>query len=240
MKTETLRLAVSQDSWAAIAWLAAQPDPVAVAKVFSEAMLHLYWQEKNLPLSLAFGRAGAQYSLTAADGMEASDPTKALELRGSAKAMTYNLASFTWPGWNEPGIVTTSSDVALGLDAAKTNLRLAAELQKGDLPLSRAHWMLGAQQLASGQFAGALESFQQAERYAAAANAPAEAELAAGFAVIAKIVEAADNSQREAAQNELQIIRDRLKSLPDGEAFCGQFDGALQVFTRPSGSPGYA
>src|SRR5688500_17012208 len=135
MKTEALRLAAEQDSFAAIAWLSAQPDPIAVAKAFSEAMLHLYWQEKNLPLAIAFGRAGAQFALAAAAGWETSDPGKALELRGSAKTMAYNLASFTWPGWNEPGIVTTSSDVALGLDAAKANLRLAVELQKGELPL---------------------------------------------------------------------------------------------------------
>lgn len=235
MKDESLRLATEQDSFAAVAWLAAQPDPVAVVKTFSQVMLEFYWQQKNLPLALAFGRAGAQFAISAAAVMEASDPAQALELRSSAKAMTYNLASFTWPGWNEPGIVTTSADVALGLDAAKTNLRLAIELQKGDLPLSRAHWMLGAQQLASGQHPVAMESFAIAARYATAANTPAEAELAAGFAAIVKIVAATaanDLARKNSAQSELQSIRDRLKTLPDGEAFCGQFDGALQVFAK--------
>lgn len=231
MKDEARRLAAEQDSFAAIAWLAAQADPVLVAKTFSQLMLDLYWQEKNLPLALAFGRAGAQFALAAAAAIEASDLAQAVELRGSAKAMTYNLASFTWPGWNEPGIVTTSADVALGLDAAKANLRLAIELQKGDLPLSRAHWMLAAQQLASGQHATAVESFQTAARFASAANAPAEAELANGFAAIANVVACANDPARQAAaKQDLQAIRDQLKTLPDGEAFCSQFDGALQVF----------
>lgn len=231
MKDEARRLATEQDSFAAISWLAAQPDPAAVAKTFSQLMLDCYWQEKNLPLALAFGRAGAQYASVAATASESSNPAFAAELRGSAKAMTYNLASFTWPGWNEPGIVTTASDVALGLDAAKTNLRLAIELQKGDLPLSRAHWMLGAQQLASGAHDAAIESFHTAARFATAASTPAEAELGAGFAAIVKIVAAANNpAQQESARNELATIREKLKTLPDGEAFCGQFDGALQVF----------
>lgn len=232
MKDEARRLAAEQDSFAAIAWLAAQPDPVIVAKTFSQLMLDLYWQEKNLPLAIAFGRAGAQFAFSSAAAIESSDPTKATELRGSAKAMTYNLASFTWPGWNEPGIVTTAADVALGLDAAKTNLRLAVELQKGDLPLSRAYWMLAAQQLASGEHAAAAESFQAAARFATAANNPSEAELANGFAAIVHIVASVNEPARqEVAKKELQAIREKLKSLPDGDAFCGQFDGALQVFS---------
>jgi hypothetical protein len=230
MKDEARRLAAEQDSFAAIAWLAAQPDPLAVAKTFSQLMLDLYWQEKNLPLSLAFGRAGAQFALAAAAAVEAHDPAQAAELRGLAKALTYNLASFTWPGWNEPGIVTTASDVALGLDAARANLRFALELQKGDLPLSRAYWMLGAQQLASGQLA-ALESFQTAARFAAAAGNPSETELCHGFATITQIVAASgDPARQAAARNELQAIRDRLESLPDGESICSQFDSALLVF----------
>lgn len=236
MQDQARRLAAEQDSFAAITWLAAQPDPVVVAMTFSQLMRDLYWQEKNLPLALAFGRAGAQFALAAAAAIEASDPAKAVELRSAAKAMIYNLASFTWPGWNEPGLVTTSADVALGLDAAKTNLRLAIELQKGDLPLSRAHWMLAAQQLASGEHTAAIESFQTAARFALAANTPAEGELASGFAAIVNIVAfASEPARQEAAKQELQSIRDRLKSLPDGEAFCGQFDGALQVFTLALG-----
>jgi hypothetical protein len=231
MKDEARRLAAEQDSFAAITWLAVQSDPVLVAKTFSQLMLDLYWQEKNLPLALAFGRAGAQFAFAAAVAIQSSDPAKAVELRSSAKAMTYNLASFTWPGWNEPGIVTTSADVALGFDAAKTNLRLAIELQKGDLPLSRAHWILAAQQLASGEHAAAIESFQSAASFATAADTPAEAELANGFAAIVNIVAcASEPARQEAAKRELQSIRERLKTLPDGEAFCGQFDGALQVF----------
>ena len=37
------------------------------------------------------------------------------------------------------------TDELVGLEAAKLNLRLAVELSRGDLPLSRAYWVLGAQ-----------------------------------------------------------------------------------------------
>ncbi|WP_425615850.1 hypothetical protein NA78x_005782 [Anatilimnocola sp. NA78] len=229
MKDEALRLAREQDTLAAIVYLTRQTDMLAAAKAFSEAMLHLYWQEKNLSLALAFGRAGAQFALTAAE----ANPQLASDLRSSAKAMTYNLASFTWPGWDEPGIEISPADVQLGLDAAKTNLRLAIELQKGDLPLSRAHWMLAAQQLAVQSFFDATESFAQAAAFATAANAPEEALLARGFISVVKIVAAsAESHERAAATAELDELKSQLRQLPDGDAFCSQFDGAIKVFAK--------
>jgi len=229
MKEESLRIAREQDTLAAVVYLAQQTDVVAAAKTFNEAMLHLYWQEKNLTLALAFGRAGAQFALTAAE----TNPQLANDLRSSAKAMTYNLASFTWPGWDEPGIEISPSDVQVGLDAVKTNLRLVSELQKGDLPLSRAHWMLGAQQLAVRAFFDAAASFAEAEVFATAANAPAEALLARGFISVVKIVAAAAAShERAAATAELDEHKNQLRQLPDGEAFCSQLDSAIKVFAK--------
>ncbi|QDU31801.1 hypothetical protein ETAA8_69610 [Anatilimnocola aggregata] len=232
-KDEAIRVAREQDTFAALAYLSRQADPIAAAKLFSETMLHLYWQEKDLPLALAFGRAGAQFALTAAETNEAV----ASDLRSSAKALTYNLASFTWRGWDEPGIEIGAADMLMGLDAAKANLRLALELKKGDLPLSRAHWMLGAQQLAAKQLAAARDSFAAAERYATVANTPAEALLAQGFAIVVRVV-AADkaSADRQTATDELERCKQRLRQLPDGDAFCGQFDSALKVFAASESS----
>lgn len=228
VRDQAIRLAEQQDTLAATVWLATRPDAVAATKVFSEAMLHLYWQAKNLPLAVVIGRAGAQFALIAAE----RQPEQANDLRSTAKALTYNLASFTWPGWDEPGITITAADVIFGLDAAKTNLRLAVELQKGDLPLSRAHWMLGAQQLAQRDFAAAANSFAAAEKFASAANTPAEALLAQGFARVAHIVEAHHLGTPSPAVAELVELKQELARLPDGEAFSGQIDTALRVFCR--------
>jgi hypothetical protein len=230
LRDEALRIAEQQDSFAAVLFLASQADSLVAAKTFSEAMLFSYWQAKNLPLAVAFGRAGVQFALTAAETLAEPNSELANSLRSTAKALAYNVASFTWPGWNEPGIAVTAADVALGLDAAKTNLRLANELQKGDLPLSRAHWMLGAQQLAAGDFAAATNSFVAAETFAAAANTPTEALLARGFVLVTHLVAAYRQGTPAPAAAELATLKQSLAQLPDGEAFCSQFDGALAVF----------
>jgi hypothetical protein len=170
---------VEVDTFTAIEYLDQQDDPLTVANVYSTLVMRLYWEDKNLPAVVAIARAGIQYGLTAA--AMASDHDLAMEIKSVAKEVAYNLASFTWPGWDEPGMIISQSDVAIGLDAAKTNLRLADELKKGDLPLSRAYWMLGRHYLASGHLDKAKACFAKAENFAIAASAEADRLLAQGF-----------------------------------------------------------
>ena len=79
----------------------------------------------------------------------------------------------------------SAGDMTAGLDAARANLRLADELNKDDLPRSRAYWMLGAQLLAHRRFGGSLAAFGEAARYAGTAGAPGEELLSAGFQIMA-------------------------------------------------------
>ena len=116
---------------------------------------------------------GADTSITDASGktalsLDAQDAEKAKELRSAAKRLAYDLGSFTWPGWDEPGIELSAAYLAFGREAAQLNLRLAHELDKGALPISRANWLLGAHCLAA-------REFQEAARYFAEAHADATA-----------------------------------------------------------------
>src|ERR1700712_2391987 len=80
-------------------------DPAANSELYHKTMLDAYWKRKTLPAVVALGASGIQYALT-----HAQFPTNsgaARELRSLAKAMSYDLASFTWPGWDEPGITPT-------------------------------------------------------------------------------------------------------------------------------------
>src|SRR5689334_18332785 len=112
-----------QDSYAAIEHLERQPDPLAVARTYGDLVRHLYWKEKELPAVIAMARAGIQHGIAAARAVEASDPDQAYQLRSSAKGLAYDLGSFTWSGWDEPGIIIDPSQEAIGLDAARANLR---------------------------------------------------------------------------------------------------------------------
>jgi hypothetical protein len=197
------------DSWQAIEFLNGQDSLADALAAYDELVRHLYWQEKDVAASLAMGRAGVQA------GLQSSDQA----LRSTAKTIAYNLAAFTWPGWDEPGITLHPPDLHLGREAAQLNLRLAGELEKGDLPTARAHWMLGAHLLAAGEKEAAAGQFDESMRLAKAAGQRGEELLAEGFAALAR-----GNAVT------LVRVRDALGTVEHGEVFAGQIETAERVF----------
>jgi len=215
----------TQDSGLAIDHLNRQADPAAVLDIYVKLVRHFYWTDKNLPLVVLLARAGIQYGLTIS--ATAADPELAGQFKGTAKAIAYDLASFTWPGWAEPGLAIGPTDLAIGLDAAKINLRLAHELDKGDLPLTRAYWMLGGQQLAGGSLSDAQASFSQAEHYAAAAGVESERLLAQAFGLITTLLPSPDPTN---THPDLTQLKESLHQQEHGDQFIDQINTAWQVF----------
>src|SRR4051794_31454663 len=114
---DVLTRVASEDTYTAIEQLAAMRDPPAAAQCYADAVVDAYWKRKDLPTVVAVARAGIQFTLTTA--LFTAAPDQVEKLRSTAKAIAYNLASFTWPGWDEAGIVCTPADLAAGFDAAK-------------------------------------------------------------------------------------------------------------------------
>jgi hypothetical protein len=195
----------------------AEIDLAEKPKAYSEAMRAAYWEDKDLAGAIAIAFAGIGRMLAEA---HSSDATRGYELRSGAKALTFDVASFTWPGWDEPGIVITPPEQRAGSSAARANLRMAEELEKGDLPMSRAHWMVGAHELASAHHEEARTSFEKAAAHADRAGESAEAELARAFAALALV--AGDASQTTALETALA----RLASMPDGARLVTQVETA--------------
>ena len=227
MIDEILRILRECDSFAAIGYAARQSDVMAAVAALDELMRDLYWKKKDLAGAVALGRSAAQFALCAADRVEAENPEIAKELRGKGKAICYNLASFTWRGWGEEGICVTTASDATGLDAARANLRLARELNRGDLPMSRAWWMLGAQQISARDYAAAVASFDNAQRHATAAGERGEELLAIAFARLAEFL--GDRTATARFQAVAAAIRE-LFHVKDGPFFAKQVVTALEVF----------
>lgn len=211
------------DSFEFIESLTLLPDRLACVKQLHEVGKHLYWKEKDLPNCVAMLRAAVQAGLTATE----ADPETKNDLRSAAKAACFDLASFTWPGWDEPGITVTNSDQAVGMDAARANLRLAIELNKGVLPLSRAHWMLAGHYLAARSHGAAIEHFELAADYARRAESAAAELLAKGFSALTQLL--ADPADT-AARSRLDKIKSELAPIDDGPFFISQIDTAVGVF----------
>ena len=203
-----------RDSFADIATLA-EVDLAAQPKAYTEAMRHAYWEDKDLSAAMAIAWAGISRLLALA---HKSAPEQAYELRSQAKALSYDLASFTWAGWDEPGIVITPPEARAGCAAARANLTMAKELEKGELPRARAHWLLGAHELAAGRPDDARTNFEMAVTLAKAAGSEgaSEAKLARAFVVLTDLAaSAATEAELEAALKELQAD-------PDGAALVDQ------------------
>jgi tetratricopeptide (TPR) repeat protein len=158
---EIRTLANTADTYAAIEAIANSGDSLSVAKQYLTLVTELYWKAKDLTHVMALGAAGITFGLTRA--VAESDTDTAEQLRGTAKAIAYNLGSFCWPGWAEPRIDVGQKECAFGYDAARCNLRLAIELKRPPKAMSNAHWLVGAHELARRDFDRAIESFEKAK-----------------------------------------------------------------------------
>lgn len=214
----------TSDSYAVAEFLEQEGAPRAIARRYFGVMNALYWKKHDLPALMAVARPGIHYCLSRAkDAPEA----EAAELRGIAKSMAYDLASFTWPGWNDPGVSPKKADEAIGLDAARLNLRLAVELKRGAEPMFNAHWVLGAQQLAAGQFPEAIRSFEQSVEIARTAKNRGQELMATGYALVAKQLLAPDAEMEKAlTANAMALVKEK-----DGQFFQDQIATARQVFS---------
>lgn len=210
-------------AFAAIAILAEIEAEQAVA-AYAEAMRKAYWEHKDLRLAAAIAYAGVGRLLAAAIDV---DEETASVIHSTCKGMMYDLASFSWPGWDEPDVEISAAEAAAGLGAARANLAMAEQLDKGDLALGRAHWMIGAHLLTGGEPRQAKDSFEQARSHAGAAGAAVEAELAVAFGHLADAALGVPG-----ADEELETSMKRLAAFGDGEAFVNQVRTARAVLER--------
>ena len=187
------------------------------------AARHAYWQMKDLPAAVLLYQAGIAYG----QAQSAAFPAEAQEIDSMVKTMCYNLASFTWPGWDEEGMVIDEELAATGLEAAWQNLHLAQVLGKDDLPVSRAYWMLGAQEMAAKTYEAARTNFARAAQHAQNAGAQGEVLLARGFLYLAHLLEDAENAPAQAG---LEKTKTALQDVEDGQFYIQQIEDAQRVF----------
>lgn len=138
---EAIKKAVeNEDRYRAIEIIESKGELNEIAEIYDELVRKFYWDEKDVRTSVFLARAGIGFCL----GVVAREKGKREEFLGNAKVMAYNLASFAWDGWDEPGITITECELREGFEAAKLNLRLALTLRRPPAGLHNAYWMLGA------------------------------------------------------------------------------------------------
>lgn len=205
-----------------IAALAAVADTSDAADAYGQAMKSAYWEHHDVALVTAIAYAGAGRLLALAE--EADDPDEAHEAKTAVRGLMYDLASFSWPGWDEPGVSISSDAQAAGLSAARACFALTAELGMEDLARSRAHWMLGAHLLMAAAPVEAGDQFSLAGQAADRAGADAEVSLSSGFAALAALAAGAAG-----AEDALVSALDELRAVDGGDMFVEQVETARRV-----------
>lgn len=222
MHETILNLLKSADTFAAAEEVQKEGSSVEVAKRYEQLVLDLYWKARDLPAIIIMAHFGLSYCLS-----QARKGDHATWLLDSAKKIAYNLASFCWPGWDEPGITITEGDIQIGHDAAKLNLRLAIELNRPPLGMSMAYWILGGYSLAFRDFDAAKARFIQSLDLAKKAQDDGQVKLNEGYLAIAQL-----GQQDPSAEADFARVLEHLETLntEDSKEYARQLRVARQVF----------
>jgi len=216
-----------EGAFAAVQVFTDLPDAAAATAGLHGLIKHLYWDAERLPAVVFFACAGVQHGLAAAE--RADDPDASDALRNAVRGLSYDLASFTWPGWGESAITPGPTDLHAGRHAATLNLALARELARDDRTLARAHWVTGAHHLAARDTARARAAFDRAVRQLTDPSHASERLLHEGYAALADALSGqADDAYRAATAR----LRD---GMPGGPGFADQLDTARRVFEEAAG-----
>ena len=215
-------LLATKDTAAVVEYIVDNADPVEALGLIRSLANEAYWEVKNLNQAMALARAGVFAGIALS-----AHSDRPYELRSEAKSLAFNLASYAWPGWDEAGIVIEHQHLLEALDAARTNVRLAVELEKGSVAIGRGHWMVGAVLLALGRYQDAIAEFLAARLSADEGRSDVESALAEGYAALVRVVERPGDAAMEV---ELTEILDRLRGFEDGDTYARQIETALRVF----------
>lgn len=132
--------------------------PTELRAVGQKVRRVFYWEKKDLPTYVALTKH--LLATARSNAVSARDDAEAFGER--VFGLGYDLASMTWPGWDEDGIEITPDIQATGLAAAEMIVSLGDEHQIDAAARHNNYWLLGAHRLAANDIAGAKTAWQSA------------------------------------------------------------------------------
>jgi hypothetical protein len=217
---EALRLADSNELTAMRFVLAAGADAADIAQRYADVTQALYRERKNVTQMLAVAKMSITYCLGAAERAAATDPAAAAALKTKAKAIAYNAAANSWPGWGDEGIIIKPSHLEEASGLAARSLELVEDLNLGPRQVGTSQWLVGALHLAAGRSDDAIATLSRArDAYAAGGERVAEL-LALGYLALARRRQGTPERHR----NEMEEICQQLQKngSPQAMAFVNQ------------------
>ena len=155
-------------------------------------------------------------------------PAEARDYKRAALPIAYNLAANTWPGWGDVQVVRDHHR-RLGLEAARLDVRLSADVAPTAQRRVNSQWILGAHLIADGAYADAVAAFETGRTLAMEADLEQSATVAQGWIHLANTLAGKDETEAVAV-----IEAKLIEQGGDGPFFATQYATAYAVF---GGSP---
>lgn len=141
-----------------------------------------------------------------------------------AKMTAFNIASFTWPGWNEGEI--EENDREVGYQFSRLHMKISEQLDLPPDKRANACWIGAAHEMAAKNYAVARSLFSRAKVLGEESDNEETALMNQGWLLVIDILQGDIE-----ARSELKELHGRLTKLgEDGKFYAGQYDDALKVF----------
>lgn len=225
LSSEALEVAAHGDVSSACNAIESCSDQHTIAQLYARASQAAYLERKSVQIMAALTNAGVRYCLDSAEALASEDHKSALKMKEVAKTIAYNMATNSWPGWGDEGIVIGQADLAAGLEAAVISLQLVEELELGSSQVGNAHWIIGALQLAAGSNEEAITAFEMSRAAFLDAEEDNSVLLADGFIALTR--KAQSETWKVGTEETAQVLETlKSKGTEDASFFAGQIETA--------------
>ena len=174
-------------------------------------------------LFVPVARLQLHYALNRIEQTDEREEDTLTKLRKFARGIAYNIAAFTWPGWDDMGTIPIDSQ-KLGISAARVTLELASQAK--DVTFN-ALWINGAHELNAKNYDAAIEFF---ERTRDAPDAGDGKYMAIGWIELTKYL--AEPLEKKLTSLKAAVATLREADQENGDFFAKQIEVALDVYTR--------
>lgn len=220
----------NDDYYKAVEYLSRQSNPLEILDAFKEIVKRLYWESKDMAGVIIFSGAAIQFGQMSIQSASVKEDV-IRQMKEKSAEIAYNLASFTWPGWNEEGFEISITEQNIGMEAAKTNLRLIEGMDGDNLQLARAYWLTGAHKLTLNDADEAIYFFERSLKYADWADNTEETLLAQGYMIFAQMLQSDEVGTKDLEL--LEQLKKKMVELPDGDAYVQQIETTYDFVFRP-------
>lgn len=228
MKDKMLRVVHKKGPMAAINHLNRHDDPIRALISYDELIREVYWKDKDILATVTLAQAAIDHGTYHAERTD--NPELVDDYYSKIKTISYNLASFTWPGWKESGIEISDEHIAIGLEAAHTNLKLAVKLNRDALRMAYAYWVLAAQYIAAKDLPAAKSNFVRSAKLAEEAGEHSAVLLSNGFEALVDMLSSPHDA---AAKERYNDIKSQFEAVEHGDDYIKQMHTAWKVFSSP-------